>query len=124
MPNNSFRFNVDTPAAYRIRQAALREGRTVADIIRRAVDQHVDTHTPNAVEDDCIIADEGPRHHGSGRMTGAYLSGPLASIVRRLADEQGRSKSNVVRGLLRQALRERGLLPSPSTPASAANDSI
>jgi hypothetical protein len=48
MPNNSFRFNTDTATAYLIREAALRQGRTVADVIRRAVEQHIDAHAPSA----------------------------------------------------------------------------
>jgi hypothetical protein len=120
MANNSFRFNTDTATAYLIREAALRQGRTVADVIRRAVEQHIDAHAASATADDCVVTDEGTRRRGPGRMTGCYLSNPLASIVRDIAAQEGRSHSNVVRGLIRDALRARGILPIPSpAPASA-----
>jgi hypothetical protein len=60
--NNSFRFNTDTATAYLIREAALRQGRTVSDVIRRAVEQHVDTNAPSVIADDSVVVtDEGAR---------------------------------------------------------------
>jgi hypothetical protein len=122
--NNSFRFNTDTATAYLIREAALRQGRTVSDVIRRAAEQHVDTNAPSVIADDSVVVtDEGARRHGTGRMTGCYLSNPLASIVRDIAALEGRSHSNVVRGLLRESLQRRGLLISPSSAPTPVDTS-
>ena len=53
------------------------------------------------------------RRCGRGRRTKAcYLSGRLNGAIRRLAAKEKRSESNLVRELLRHALRERGLLPT------------
>jgi hypothetical protein len=55
------------------------------------------------------------RRRGKGKPTTVcYLSPPLASAVRRLAAKQGCSQSHLVRDLLRNALRARGLLPNKS----------
>ena len=121
MPNNAHRFNTDTATSYRIREAALRQGRSVADVIRRAVEQYVDAYAPNAVDGDYIATDEGERRNGAGKMTGCYLSGPLAAVVMRMSKDEGRTQSAIVRSLLREALHAHDLLSGAVADATTAD---
>jgi hypothetical protein len=114
MPNNNFRFNTDQATAFLIHQAAARQGRAVADFIRRAVDQHINA---NPQSDAAVETLNGSKHKPV--ITAAYLSGTLAAAVKQIAAETDRSTSYVMRWLIRDALRARGLLPSPATVEAA-----
>jgi hypothetical protein len=109
MRDNQFKFYADGATAFRIREAALTQNRSAADIIRRAIDRSLEA--PTTIADACFVADKGQRNR-NGKICAAYLSGPIAAAVRELAAAEGRSQSHIVRGLLRTELRRRGLLAS------------
>jgi hypothetical protein len=60
--------------------------------------------------------------HDNGQkvVVGAYLSGTLAHAIETLAAETDRSVSYVMRDLIRSELRNRGILPSPTSTPTAA----
>jgi predicted transcriptional regulator len=95
---------------YQIREIARKTGRPISEVCLRAIERGLD-RVP-ATLNDAAVVDVAER--GKGATTAAaYLSGPLASAVRKLALEQDRSQSWTVRDLLRVELRRRGLLPTP-----------
>jgi predicted transcriptional regulator len=51
------------------------------------------------------------------KVVGAYLSDTLAAAIETLAEQEGRSKSHILRDLVRSELKRRGLLPMPPSPA-------
>jgi hypothetical protein len=108
MPN--IKCSVEQAVAYKLHRRALAEGCSVSAVVKTILDREMATAavpTP-AVE---------THHNGDKRVVGAYLSGPLASAIERIATDTGRSKSHVLRGLVRDSLRARGLLPTPTAPA-------
>jgi hypothetical protein len=101
---------LDTAVALQARQAALREGRTTSDHLRRLVERSLSTETP-ALPDAMVDACE---RTGGTVQTAAYLSGALASAIRKHAAELDRSQAWTLRDLVRCELRNRGLLSSPA----------
>jgi hypothetical protein len=100
--------SIDTETAYRLHRKALAENRTVSDLIRKAILNDLEKSPAPFIESDAVIE----RHdNGSKRVVGAYLSRSLASAIQRIALEQDRSQSYVLRGLIREALKMRGALP-------------
>jgi hypothetical protein len=95
-----------------LRQLASRTGRTIGETVLRAVQAGM-ASAPK-MPDDTAIVDVAERGK-AGRATAAYLSAPLSSAIQRLAREQDRSASWVMRLLIREALRARGELPTPPT---------
>jgi Ribbon-helix-helix protein, copG family len=106
------KFNIDQASAYRFRQAALREGRTVADFVKRCAEKGIAGSPPVAMPD-AEIAREERNAHGHTTVA-AYLSGPLAKVIKELAAQTGRSQSHVMRDLIRCEARRRGLLSTPN----------
>jgi hypothetical protein len=109
MPN--IKCSVDQAVAYKLHKRALAEGRSIAAVVKAIVDRELATaavQTP-ALETHDV---------GDKRVVGAYLSGPLANAIESITRETGRSKSHVLRALVRDGLRARGLLPSPATTAA------
>jgi hypothetical protein len=110
---------LDTAVAFQVRQAALRQGRTTSEHLRRLVERSLSTETPtlpDAQLDKC-------ERTGGTVQTAAYLSGALASAVRKHAAELDRSHAWTLRDLVRCELRRRGLLPktpSDNNPVDAA----
>jgi CO/xanthine dehydrogenase Mo-binding subunit len=105
--------HVSTATAHNLRQAALRRGTSVADVVRRLVETHLDVPRPDS---DCVVE----TNRSGGRVSAAYLSNALADAVRDLAAQSGASVSWTIRNLLRSELKRRGLLPSPSPADSTA----
>jgi hypothetical protein len=89
---------VSPVTAFQLRQVALRDGRSLSETLRRLVERGMMTVAPVDMPD--AVVDKIER--GAGKvMTPAYLQGPLAAIIRRLAVEQDRSQSWIVRDLIR-----------------------
>jgi hypothetical protein len=110
----SVKTSVDTATAYKLHQKACRENRTISDVIKRAIINDL-AIAPVATPDAAV-----ERHdNGQRKVVGAYLSSTLADAVERLAIEQGRSQSHIMRGLIREALRARGVLPALPEKESA-----
>ena len=109
MPS-TIRFTAPVAVQFELRQRALREGRSLADATLRVVEKGLAASPPIDIESGTIDKVE----RGSvGKATACYLSPALAKSIQRLAAEQRRSASWVVRDLLRCELRNRGLLPTP-----------
>jgi hypothetical protein len=107
---SSLKFNAPLAFDLGLRERARREGRTLSDVILRAVQRGLapdDGAMPDA------IIDKVERSGRGNTSAAAYLSGPIASAVRQLSQQQRRSQSWTVRYLLRCELRRRGLLPTP-----------
>jgi hypothetical protein len=102
-----------------LRQRAHREGRTLSDVILRAVERGM-AASPTVMPNDTAIVDQAERGTG-GKATAAYLSPPLASAIQHLAAEQRRSASWVMRDLIRSELRHRGVLPTPPSEEGQAS---
>jgi hypothetical protein len=106
------KIHVPTETAVALRQAALRRGTSISDVVQRLVATHLEVPTNS----DCMVE----TNKRSGRVSAAYLSHALADCVRDLASQSGCSQSWVIRDLLRQSLRERGLLPASPAPAAVS----
>jgi hypothetical protein len=104
----SLKFSPPLAVAYELRQRALKEGRSLGDMILRLVESALAASQPIEIENGKIDKIErGTR----GKATAAWLSPPIASAIQSLAQELGRSQSWIVRDLLRTELRRRGVLP-------------
>lgn len=108
---------LSTAVAYELRQAALRQGRSVSDHLRTLVERSLNHEAP-ALPD--AMVDKCDRTKGKSQ-TAAYLSGPLAKALREHARQLDRSQAWTMRDLLRTELRRRGVLPAvPTAPTTAA----
>jgi hypothetical protein len=123
----SLKFNCDQVTAYQFRQAALREGRSVAEYVKRCALTGMVASPPITMPDAEVVREE--RNMDGKTTVAAYLSGKLASAIKQIARETGRSQSHVMRDLIRTELRNRGLLPSPGavtgtepTPVNTTTD--
>jgi hypothetical protein len=94
---------------YEIRQRALKEGRSNADVVYQLVQHGLET-TPGVTLPEANV-DRIERGAGGSKATACYLSGPISGAVNRLARDEQRSASYIVRHLLRTQLRQLGLLP-------------
>jgi predicted transcriptional regulator len=112
---NKIKFNADTVLAFRLRQIALREGRTLSEVARRAVEKGIEG-IPTTVADGGMVQIERGINKRRPRITAAYLSNTLARAVHQLAEDQHRSTSWVMRDLIRSGLRARGLLGAAPPP--------
>jgi hypothetical protein len=100
---------------FELRERARKSGRTISDVILRIVESSIGTAAPAEMPEAIVdVAERGSK----GRSVAAYLSPPLASAIRKIADEERRSASWVMRLLLREALRARGELPTPADQPS------
>jgi Ribbon-helix-helix protein, copG family len=103
-----------------IRQRAHRTGRTISDVILLAIQKGLG---PSPAETPDAVIDVVERGASGSKNVAAYLSPPLAKGIQKLAAEHRRSASWVMRSLIRESLRARGLLSTPSdssVDASAA----
>jgi hypothetical protein len=119
MPDHRIKFVADQVLMHRIRQKALTENRSISDVAKRAVEAGLGPveSIPGGAAIETV---KGNGHH-KPVVTAAYLSGTLAAAVKQLADETDRSVSHTMRGLIRDALRARGLMPSAATATAAAS---
>jgi hypothetical protein len=101
-----------------LREKARREGRTLSDVILRFVERGMAT-CPSAEMMPEAVVDVAERGSRGSKSVAAYLSRPLSGAIRRLADEQQRSASWVMRDLIRTELRNRGILPRTADHADA-----
>jgi hypothetical protein len=103
------RFFAPLALDFEIRERARKQGRTISDLLLRIVESSMGKSPPEMPE---AIVDVAERNGKGTKAVAAYLSQPLASAIRKIADEERRSTSWVVRSLIRDALRQRGLLPA------------
>jgi hypothetical protein len=101
----SLKFNIDQVGAYRFRQGALRQGRSLADYVRTCAERGLTAEQVVEMPDAAIDREE---MHNGKVIVAAYLSGKLAGAIKRIAAETGRSQSHVMRDLIRCELRRRG----------------
>jgi predicted DNA-binding protein len=122
MPSNSIKFTADSGTRYRFHQGALREGRSLSEYVRLCAERGLNEMPPVTIPDGDVATDSERRHNHN--IVGCYLSETLSKIVSRLAKDEGRSKSRIVRDLIRSGLRKRGLLeppaPTPTDPVDLA----
>jgi len=100
---------LSTAVAFEVHQAALRQGRSDSDYIRRAVEHslnHESPPLPDAMVDACERTKDRVQ-------IAAYLSGTLAKALREHAHQLDRSQAWTLRDLLRSELRRRGVLAIP-----------
>jgi hypothetical protein len=115
----TLKFNIPQVDAYRFRQGALREGRSLADFVRRCAERGLSAEPPVEMANAAVDCEE----MADGKITvAAYLSGKLAGAIKRLAAETGRSQSHVMRDLIRSELRNRSALPTTAAPTAVGND--
>jgi hypothetical protein len=100
-----------------LRRLASTQGRTLGETILKAVQAGM-ASAPK-MPDDTAIIDQCERGK-AGQATAAYLSAPLSSAIQRLARESDRSASWIMRSLIRDASRARGILPPATTAADSA----
>jgi hypothetical protein len=101
-----------------LRHRAQRAGMSISEHARRAIakDLRGGEQMPDA------SVDTFERSSGAGKGVAAYLSPPLSRAIAQLAQDQDRSRSWIMRDLIRCELRRRGLLPSDDATAPAAVD--
>jgi hypothetical protein len=104
---SNLKFSAPLSFDLELRERARREGRTLSDVILRAVQRGL---SPDVGAMPDAIVDKVERSGRGNTAAAAYLSGPIASAVRQLSQQQQRSQSWTVRDLLRAELRRRGLL--------------
>jgi hypothetical protein len=80
--------------------------------VLRIVERAIASSPPIEIENGMVDKIE---RGASSKSVACYLSPPIATAVQRLASEQSRSQSWIVRDLLRTELRNRGLLPPAPT---------
>jgi hypothetical protein len=102
---------------YEIRQRALKEGRSNSDVVYRLVERGLEI-SPGVTLPEEAHVDRVERGAGGSKATACYLSGPISGAVNRLARDEQRSASWIVRDLLRTELRRRGILPTPAEQPS------
>jgi hypothetical protein len=107
MPN--IKCSVDQAVAYKLHKRALAEGRSIAAVVKSIIDREMAT---------APVATPVVEAHDAGgkKVVGAYLSDTLASAIEDIAKQSGRSKSHVLRALVRDSLVARGYLPETSAP--------
>jgi hypothetical protein len=96
-----------------LRERARKEGRTISEVVLRAVQRGIDASPPTEMPE--ALIDRAERNAKGSKATAAYLSPPLSHAIAEIAREQNRSASWVMRDLLRCELRRRGILPTPPT---------
>jgi hypothetical protein len=110
----SIKITVSAVEEFLTRQVALRQGCSLSDVVRRGLKQIINSPASHIEMPEAVV-DQLERRNGQGKkITAAYLSPPLAGAVQKLAAEMGTSQSHVIRDLLRNELRRRGLLPNKS----------
>jgi hypothetical protein len=103
-----------------IRERARKSGRTTSDEVLRIVWAGMGAQPPVALPE--AVVDRAELGGKGNQVVAAYLSKPLSSAIKRLAQEQSRSASHVMRSLIREALHARGILPAPATDTTEAAD--
>jgi hypothetical protein len=83
---------------FEVREKARKEGRTISDTLLRLVERSLGSSPPVEMEEEAIVDLAERGSHGS-KAIALYLSKPLASAVRKLAQEQDRSTSWIARDL-------------------------
>jgi hypothetical protein len=106
-----FKFHAPLRLSLELREHARKSGRTLSDVILRAVESGLGA-APAEMPD--AVVDRVERGAKGSKATAAYLSPPLSSAISRLAREQSRSASWVMRDPIRSELRRRGILPTPA----------
>jgi hypothetical protein len=81
--------------AFEIEQRAKREGRSRGEMMVQLLQRALATSAPIDIATGTV--DQIERGHSSGKAAACCLSGPIFAAVRRLASEQDRSQSWVVR---------------------------
>jgi hypothetical protein len=114
--------SVDVPTHHALRVTAMREGRTIAEIVRRAIVKEL-ALAPVSIPAAIVERTEFANNRGA-RPVGCHLSPPLASAIRRLALEHDRSQGWIMRDLLRTELRRRGILPMPGDTVPAPAEAV
>jgi Ribbon-helix-helix protein, copG family len=107
----SIKCSPSAAVAFEIEQRAKREGRSRGDMMVKLLQHALATSAPIDIETGTL--DKIERGHSSGVAAACWLSGPIFAAVQRLAREEDRSQSWVVRDLLRCELRRRGAMPTP-----------
>jgi hypothetical protein len=116
---NAVKMSMSPTSRYQLHQRALREGRTDAAMALRLVESGLAASGPQAAQPS-VSLDTIERNAAGATVMAAYLSGPLATAVKNLAADEGRTQSAVLRDLLRCELRRRGLLPNGAYGAAPA----
>ena len=113
----AIKFSPPATLAFELRQRALREGRSLGDMVLRIVESAIASSPPVEIENGMVDKIE---RGASSKSVACYLSPPIATAIQRLALDQRRSQSWIVRDLLRTELRRRGVLPPvPTAPTTA-----
>jgi hypothetical protein len=104
----TIKVTVDITEECQLRLRAQRSGMSISEYARRAIAK--DLRSGEQMPDDSVDTFE--RSSGAGKGVAAYLSPPLSKAIAQLAHDQDRSRSWIMRDLLRTELRRRGLLPT------------
>jgi predicted DNA-binding protein len=107
----SIKFSAPLVVAFELEKLAKQQGRSVSEVVRLVVERGL-TVMPDAKMPEAVC-DRMERGSPGSKAVAAYLSPPLSRAIQRLANEQERSASWVMRLLIRESLRARGLLPIP-----------
>jgi hypothetical protein len=104
----TLKFTIDQVGARRFHEGALREGRMLGEFVRRCAERGLSENTTVTMPDAEVVREE--RNMNGKTTVACYLSGSLASAIKQIAAETDRSQSYVMRSLIREALRARGVL--------------
>ena len=105
------KFSAPLTTVFELDNLAEKRGRSRSEIVRHLVDRGLGM-TPEAEMPEEVSVDRKERASGA-RATACYLSLPISAAIQRLAREEDRSASWLIRRILRDELRRRGLLPTP-----------
>jgi hypothetical protein len=114
--SKSFKFTADAKTAYLLHQRTLQENRCISNLVRCAMQKYLALDPPT---EPMIGVESIEFAEGEAKATAVYLSHKISAAGTRLANERRRSKSFVVRELLRRALNDELLVPSSGTAPSS-----
>jgi hypothetical protein len=118
---SAVKVNLDHATQHLVQREANRAGRSRSDWIRHVINKAL-ARTPTEIPGDALVQRENFNERPGAKIVAAYLSGPLSKAILRLAHEQDRSQSWVLRDLVRCELKRRGILPPPAGSLSVDNE--
>jgi hypothetical protein len=117
----TLKVSISTIEELQARQVAARQGCSIAEVFRRGLQTVIASASSYVANAEAVVdATERRSRQGGKRIVSAMLSPPLSGAVAKIARNERRSESSVLRELIRFELRRRGELPSGQRGAEAA----
>lgn len=106
------RIRLDPSTSNHVSAHALAEGRSTSEMVRLMVNDYIHRYGPPTVNAE-------PRDSDNSSILSAHVPPAMSAAIRRLAADDDRSVSYMLKALLRDGLRSRGVILSYSRAATA-----